>query len=111
MNRNRVILLLASLFCSILLLLWGLDLKEEASELTEYQLSMSAPGDILGLGYWAFWSIVLIFQFVLLLFAFPTRENWSRKYFGIMFICAVAFATATISSYDNYAVLEQRVLG
>ena len=109
MNRVKVILILASLALSGLLLFWGVSLKEDALELTEHQISMSAPEDILGFGYWLTWSFFLIAQLAILFLSGSKRSIGSVKYFSLILLCAVAFATATISSYDEYLVLEKKV--
>lgn len=75
------------------------------------ELSVSAPEDILGLGYWPIWIIFAILQVVLLGLTLSKIERWSIVYISCVLSCAAVFAIATYSSFGGYGVLEARVLG
>jgi len=102
---------LGSLVCSSFLLICGLSLQKEAAELTEYQLKISSPMDILGLGYWPLWLIALFFQLFLLSLFLLSRRTWLTKNYFFLLISSFIFIAATVFSYISYALLEQKVLG
>ncbi|GHA03201.1 hypothetical protein GCM10008090_10230 [Arenicella chitinivorans] len=103
--------MVSSLGLSVLLVIWGMSLSQETSVLTMHELSISAPQDILGLGYWPIWAIIASFQIGLIILSAFRKVAWSKLYLGCIFICAAAFVTATDSSFSEYVVLEEKVLG
>jgi hypothetical protein len=65
-----------------------------------------APEDVLGLGFWATWALILALLVIAcgLVYRFATR---SRRYFVAI---AIIFAIASVTDFVLYRVLERQVL-